>query len=200
MTKNEFIAELSGRLSSFPRNEAEKSISYFSEIIDDKLDDGSSEEQAIESLGDMDDIVKNIMLDASFTAIIKTKAGEKKKRSTAGTVLLWVGSPLWLTLLIAAVAVFTAVYVSIWSVIIAVWSAMGTLAATGIACIPAAIVTMTYAPFNGIFGLGAAFVLIGLSVFMFFAAKRITVWCIKLTVIFVRFVKNIIIGKRSVKK
>ena len=44
MTKSAFLAELSGRLTALPQSEIEKSVAYYSEIIDDRIEEGLDEE------------------------------------------------------------------------------------------------------------------------------------------------------------
>lgn len=58
MTKNEFIEMLDKKLYNYPdRNDI---ISYYYELISDKIDSGEKEEDVIASLGDIDDIIRNV--------------------------------------------------------------------------------------------------------------------------------------------
>lgn len=60
MSKNEFIRELESRIKKYPdHNEV---ISYYYELIQDKIDSGMTEDEAVESLGSLDEIVKEIEL------------------------------------------------------------------------------------------------------------------------------------------
>ncbi|QSX06588.1 DUF4097 family beta strand repeat protein [Sedimentibacter sp. zth1] len=61
MNKKEFLKLLAARLTSISSIELEKTILYFSEIIDDHIDEGLTEEQAVTALGDIDDIVDSIV-------------------------------------------------------------------------------------------------------------------------------------------
>ena len=56
MRKNEFINEIRGALRGYPHNEVENSIEFYSEIIEDRMENGMSEEEAVASLGDLDRI------------------------------------------------------------------------------------------------------------------------------------------------
>lgn len=51
MTKNEFLKELKSHLSNISGDEQNIIIEYYSEIINDKLDDGQNEEEIISELG-----------------------------------------------------------------------------------------------------------------------------------------------------
>ena len=44
MTKNAYLSELADRLRQLPQSEIDKSIAYYSEIIDDRMEEGCSEE------------------------------------------------------------------------------------------------------------------------------------------------------------
>ena len=58
MTKNEFISELENRIKKYPDHS--EIISYYYELIQDKMDSGMSELEAVSSLGSLDKIVKDI--------------------------------------------------------------------------------------------------------------------------------------------
>ena len=47
MNKLEFIAELRDRLSGLPQGEVEERLSFYSEMIDDRMEDGVSEKEAV---------------------------------------------------------------------------------------------------------------------------------------------------------
>ena len=58
MSKNEFLRELESRIKQYPdHNEV---ISYYYELIQDKIDSGMTESEAVESLGSLDKIVRDI--------------------------------------------------------------------------------------------------------------------------------------------
>ena len=58
MTKNEFMNELERRIKKYPDHS--EIISYYYELISDKMDSGMTESEAVESLGSLDDICRNI--------------------------------------------------------------------------------------------------------------------------------------------
>ena len=51
MTKREFIDVLNARTGALPEAERERLSAYFAEIIDDRMEDGVSEEEAVAALG-----------------------------------------------------------------------------------------------------------------------------------------------------
>ena len=47
MRKTEFLERLRAALNALPEEEAKKTIAYYAEMIDDRIEDGMSEEEAI---------------------------------------------------------------------------------------------------------------------------------------------------------
>ena len=56
MNKQTFVEELRARLAALPEDEREKLIDYYGEMIDDRVEEGLSEEEAVAALGDAADI------------------------------------------------------------------------------------------------------------------------------------------------
>lgn len=52
MTKQEFLTQLEENLLGLPQNEIEERIIFYSEMIDDKIEEGYSEEDAVSKTGD----------------------------------------------------------------------------------------------------------------------------------------------------
>ena len=117
MNKEQFLIELAAALAGLPEEDIEKSLEYYSEMIDDRTEDGISEEEAVAALGTIAEIRAQIIKDTPLPKIIKEKV--KPKRSFRGweIAMIIIGFPLWFPLLIAAAAVVFSVYVTLWSVI-----------------------------------------------------------------------------------
>lgn len=60
MNKYEFLAAVREGLSGIEKNDIDSSLDYYREIIDDKIESGLSEEDAIASLGDIEGIISEI--------------------------------------------------------------------------------------------------------------------------------------------
>jgi hypothetical protein len=65
MKKNEFLNLLKDSISNLPYSEVEKIISFYTEAIEDRMEDGLNEEKAVEGLGSLDDIIKSIRNDST---------------------------------------------------------------------------------------------------------------------------------------
>lgn len=61
MKKLEFINALGGALSQLPPDEVRPLLDYYVEAIDDRVEDGMTEEAAIASLGSIEELSRKIL-------------------------------------------------------------------------------------------------------------------------------------------
>ena len=121
MNTQEFINKLQARLRSIPAQEAKERISFYLEMIDDRIEEGLSEEEAVAGVGSIEEISEQIL--SEYTKSGKAgKMGEEKKFSGFEWAIIIIGSPIWLPLLIAAGVIVAAVYIVIWAVMLAIWA------------------------------------------------------------------------------
>lgn len=184
MKKNDFLEALRTKLSDLPKKDVDECIGFYSEMIDDRIEAGLTESDAVSDIGSLEDIIAQITC-ADDSAKPKHK---KKKRATAGTILLLtLGSPLWISLLLAAFSVLLSLYVSLWSVIVSLWAAFVSLVGGAVGGAFAGVVLcLTGSVPTGALLIGAAFAAAGLSVFAFFGCKEATKGSIALTKLIVR--------------
>lgn len=181
MNKLDFLYALSAKLSGLPESDISRSLDYYNEIIDDRIEDGMSEQQAITELGSIDDIAEQILLEAPLAKLVKAKVKPRRTLMAWEIVLLILGSPIWLSLLIAAFAVILAVYVSLWAVVISLYAA--NLAVAAVAVASAILMIIYFISGNISFGLfisGVSLACAGLSILMLFAFNRVTRYIAKL--------------------
>ena len=103
MSKNEFLSELRERLSGLPKDDLDNRISFFEESINDRMDDGKTEEEAIQELGTIDEIVTQVAGETSLVTLVKEKAKPKRKLSGAEIALIAICSPLWFPLVLTCI-------------------------------------------------------------------------------------------------
>lgn len=147
MTRDEFLDRLGELLACLPADQVRETQEFYAEAIADRMEDGMSEEEAVAAMGAPGEVAEATLddLPAVPRAIAKTR-----RRSNA---LLWVlaivGSPVWVMLLLAFVAVAFVVYVCIWVLALCVWiiaAALGAVGALSIAFV-AAGVAIGYVPY-----------------------------------------------------
>ena len=61
MNKMDFLSALEHRLVGLPREDLAERMAFYSEAIDDRLEDGLSEEEAVAQLGSADAIAAQIV-------------------------------------------------------------------------------------------------------------------------------------------
>ena len=173
MTKLDFIAELGDKLSGLPADEIEERLNFYCEMIDDYIEDGLSEEEAVARIGRTDEIVDQIIADVPFAKIAKEKIKAKRRMRAWEIVLLAVGSPLWIVLLAALFVIVLSVYVVLWSVVVCVYAVFASLVGAAIGGAILSVVSfMDGNVLSGVFMSGAFLSLAGLSALCFFGANQ----------------------------
>lgn len=200
MNKQDFLDKLRKKLSALPQDDIEERLNFYSEIIEDKIDEGLSEEDAVLEIGNVKEIASQIIAETPFTKLVKGKVKPKKQLKVWEIVLLILGSPIWLSLLIAVFAVIFSLYVSLWAVIISLWAVFVAV----VACVPYCIFSCFVFAFNnsilsGFAMLGAGIVCIGLSMLLFCGCKSSTKATLLLSKKFALWIKNSFIKKEEVQ-
>ena len=200
MTKQVFLTELKTRLSGLPEKDLEERLNFYSEMVDDRIEEGIPEEEAVAQIGSIDDVVSQILADYPLAEIVKEKVKPKRRLRVWEIVLLILGSPIWLSLLISVFAVMLAIYIVIWSVIISLWS----VNASFLLCALYEIVMTAVFALQGNILLGFAALGIGLfgfgcTVLIFFGCKAVTKGILVLTRKMFLGIKTMLIGKERSK-
>ena len=79
MTKHEFLVDLGLGLSCLPQEDAEERLSFYSEMIDDRIEEGLSEEEAVAAIGTVDEVAAGIKAEIPALKIMVSKLKNKKK-------------------------------------------------------------------------------------------------------------------------
>lgn len=146
MTKLEFVNELGDRLSSLSPDEVKPILDYYLESIADRMDDGMTEEEAIASLGDPGELAQKHLSEMvppkapepeTKTLVIPEKHLESKPQKRRlplwAVILLIIGFPVWGGIGIGILGAVFGVYVAIWSVLLSLLVAAGSMILGGIA-------------------------------------------------------------------
>ncbi len=182
MNKAEFLDALRKALSGLPKDEAEQRIEFYAEMIDDRIEDGLSEEEAVMDIGNIDDIADQITADIPLGKIVKERIKPKKKLSGWNLTLIILGFPVWLPILAAVFAVVVAVYACIWAVDISLWAAFASVAGSTLGGMAVSVMYFVQGETTiSVAVLGAALVCAGLSILFFLGCKAATKGIILLT-------------------
>ena len=199
MNKQDFLAGLRSGLSGLPPEDIEERLTFYGEMIDDRMEEGLSEEEAVAAIGEVSEIVRQTVADTPLAKIAKERIRPKRRLKTGEIVLLALGSPIWLSLAIAAAAVLFAVIVSLWSVILSLWAVFASLAVSAVAAVPAgAFFAVGGHGASGLALLSAGLVCAGLTILLFFGCQGAMKGLLLLTKKLTLWTKNRFIKKEEV--
>lgn len=174
MTKQKFLDNVRGHIGALPKQDRDRFLEFYSESIDDRIEDGLTEEAAVEAIGSVEEVVAQILSEAQPAPEETTPV--RRKLRVWELVLLVLGSPLWITLLAAfAVVVLSIVlvlvtgYVVLWAGVAALYAGDLSMAAGAVAGFLGGAYYLTsgnIGPALMAFGTGIA--LIGAAILAFF--------------------------------
>ena len=167
-----------------PEADIRNSLEYYSEMIDDRMEDGLSEEAAVAAIGDLDEIVSQILSETPRPP--QTVRPEEKQKSARGNTKVWLiillvlGSPVWIPLIASAAATVFSVYVGLWSVVISLYAVFFALAIAAIGCVFGSFFMIGSMP-KVLVAWGAALVCAGLSVLFLLLSNLVAKGMVALT-------------------
>ena len=215
MRKSEFLAELRKYLQGLPEEDIQSSLDYYAEMIDDRTEEAGDEEAAVAGVGTPWAVATEIRNEKRAEAAadrttekepekeperVEKTVKEKRRLSPLVIVLLILGSPIWISLLVAAFSIVIAVYAVLWSAIVCLWSVVVALGASAIAGI-------LYLPYYAVMGrvwigialAGAGLFTGGLGVLAFLGSLCATKGMAILSKQIFRFIRFCFVGRRGSK-
>ena len=199
MDKHEFLTQLRIGLSGLPQDDIEERVTFYREMIEDRVEEGLSEEEATSAVGSVDNIVSQIVADIPLARIEKERITLKRRLKVWEIVLLALGSPIWLSLGIAFIAVTVSLYVSLWAVIISLWAVFVSMICCSLAgVLTGLILAHSSNVLTGTVVASAGIVCAGLSIFTFYGCKSATNGTLMLTKKLALWIKNCFIRKEKV--
>lgn len=211
MNKQEFMTKLRARLIELPHRELQERLNFYNEMIDDRIEEGLTEEEAVRDIENIDEIASDICAEPTpeEKTLFPLLKREKRKMKWWETTLLAIGSPLWLTLLIAAfsvvlslaisaVAIAISLYAVLMSVLISVWAVFASLAVSAPLAAFLSIFSLLAGDFlSSGFMISGALITAGLAILMFFAAQAATRGTLWLTKVSFRSITKTIKGRNK---
>lgn len=198
MNKQEFLSRLKEKL---PANEdTQERLSFYSEMIDDRTEEGMSEEEAVAEIGTVESVLSQILSEIPLSKLVKETVKPKRALKAWEIVLLILTSPVWISLLIAAFVIVISVYIVIWSLLISLWAIEVSFA---LGAVYMAIYVVVFIAQGRMLQsaayFGASIALVGISILMFFVCKKASKGTIMLTKKIAEGIKLIFIRKRVSK-
>ncbi len=198
MNKQEFLSRLKDKL---PANEdTQERLSFYSEMIDDRQEEGMSEEEAVAQIGSVESVLSQILSEIPLSKLVKERVKPKRALKAWEIVLIVLTSPVWISLLIAAFIIMISAYIVIWSLLISLWSIEVIFTFGSVYIAVYAVVFIAQSRFLQCTAyLGASAALVGISILMFFVCKGAFKAAIMLTKKVAEGTKLIFIRKKAAK-
>ncbi|MGT2908080.1 HAAS signaling domain-containing protein [Streptococcus dentiloxodontae] len=173
MDRELFQQALRHYLSDLPGYEIEKSVSYFDEMIDDRIEEGMTEKEAVADIGDPRTIAQKILAEEqSFMDQFKTKLLPQNGWTTKHIFWAIVGSPLWLILLCLGVTLL----ITVPALVFSLWCMAIGFSISGIGSIIASPFLMDGNAALLCYYLCCGFIFLGIGLLLLAAAKASTQW------------------------
>ena len=192
MKKEEFLKELENRLSGLPKEDIDERVEFYSEMIDDRIEDGMTEAEAIAEIGTIDDVISQIALESKLVNLVSKKVKKNFKPSVLEIILLSLGFPLWFPLCLTALVLMIVAYVLMWVLVIVSYSVEIAFVAGSVSSLVMFFMSLGN-DLPSLLFIGASICLAGLSVLFFFVCKSATILTIKvIKKVFLKIKKSII--------
>ena len=185
MTKMKFLQTLHEKLSHLPESDVEEHLNFYSEMIEDRMEEGFSEEEAVEAAGNIDEIAQQISAEFSSVPESNEETAGKDTDTDAANVkrhirwweitLIVIGAPVWLSLLISIVGVAFSLYLTLWAVIITLWAVFASASVCSVFSVLSGITfALCEKQLTGIAIVGCGFICSGFSILFFFVCRAAT--------------------------
>ena len=176
MKKTEFLSSLRQKLSILPQRDVEKILEYYSEMIDDYIESGYSQEAAVAKMGGVNNVAAQILANAQ-NPTYEAPYVQKQKKGRAMILLLILAFPVWFPLLVAAFSILLSLAIVIATLAMVVpWSLVVSFGASAVGLL---IVTPFVLAGEGIAAavlvLGTTLILAALCIFCLWIGLRLTV-------------------------
>lgn len=193
MNKYEFLAEVRRGLGGMKKADIDRSLEYYREMIEDRVEDGLTEEEAVAALGPVEKVIADILSGAETSESedtptpVSSFTGEKDKKE---------GNGLLAALLVVCRVLYVICEVCLWITAVSVMVAGISVCATAVGMLFTGIVQMVTSGFaSGLVYIGGAAAGAGIGIFTIVGA----VWAFRGIRALSR-VANRLLGKREEKE
>ena len=175
MNRKAFLRELKGRIAALPEAERDQKLAYYAEMIDDRVEAGMAEEEAVAALGTMEEIAAEALQGAP-------QMRASGRRPGAWSLLIGaLGSPLWVPLVAAGLLLALVGYGLLWVLAAVLYICAAAFAVGGLGALAGMAAALIRANFlQGGLYLGTACLLAGGAILLTLAANAAAVGCVRL--------------------
>lgn len=197
MNKQEYLESIRSRISAMPADDVNRFMDYYSEMIDDRVEDGLSEEEAVADMGSPDAAVEQILEDMPLTKLVKEKIKPKHELKAWEVVLIVLGSPVWIPLLITAAVLLLTLWIVAFALLISFYAVVLSFVVAGIGGLICTILLfVANSPYTAVLMLGAALIGIGIAILFVVSVKPVTVGIFKVCKASVNGIKRMFVKEK----
>lgn len=196
MNKQEFLSSLRARLNGLPKEDIDERINFYEEMINDRIDDGKSEEEAVADIGTVDQIIEEIAQDTPLRKLVKEKIKPKRKLRAWEIILIILGFPLWFPLALTALILIFVFYLLIWILVLVSYTVEFSLVAAAVGGLFIFAAYLVNGDFN-LVSLGLSVMSAGGSFLFLFPCYWATKGTIKLSHFIITRIKMLFINKKE---
>ncbi len=197
MNKQEYLEAIRSRISAMPADDVNRFMDYYSEMIDDRVEDGLSEEEAVADMGSPEAAVEQILEEMPLTKLVKEKIKPKHELKAWEVILIVLGSPVWIPLLITALVLLLTLWIVAFALLISFYAVVLSFVAAGIGGLICAIpLFIANSPYTAVLMLGAALIGIGIAILFVVSVKPVTVGIFKVCKASVNGIKRMFVKEK----
>ena len=195
MDKESWLAALREALAGLPEADIARSADYYTELIEDRVEDGQSEAEAVAALPSPAEAAAQILLEQPLGRVVRAKAA-RRKLGAWEIVLLVLGSPVWLPLLLTLAVLVLTAYLLGWVAVAVLWVLVLSAGVTALAGLAGLLAGLLNGNVGGaVFLLGVGLMGAGLAILLFFAGLWAAKASAKLGGALAQAMKKSVIGK-----
>lgn len=198
MTRTEYLHQLRVLLNAFPSDEVERIVNFYEETIDDHMEAGESEEEAVAALETPGTVATRLI--EEMAPIPRAIAKTRNRSRVLFWVLIILGSPIWLSLAFAGALAAAALYVALWALVLAAWLVtLAMVAGLPLGIVAACIAAGMQAPAYALVQLGTGAAVSGAGLLCLHLSLAITRGIVKATVALTRRIAALFVSRFSGK-
>jgi len=201
MNRQEYLDEIKDKLLGLSEEDIDKALDFYMEAIDDRIEDGLTEDQAIKAVGSSDEVAEQILMDTPLPKLVSASVKPRRTLKAWEIVLIVISAPIWIPLAIALIAIAFSVFVVIFSLIFALIAVLIGLTLGGVGLLAAAIFSI-FAGSAGtaVMKLAVGLVAVGIGILLFIPIKACVLWLIELCGRFFKWIKKQFVKRQNNKK
>ncbi len=178
MSKAEYIKAVELALAKAPKNDREKILDYCMEMIDDRMEEGMTEEDAIADMGLPQMMAEQLLAET----MSKEEKQPRRKLRVWEIVLLILGSPIWLSMLLSLFAVLLSCFLMLWVMVAVCYILVLSLAVVFLAGLVGSVLFWVQGQAaQGFVLLGSGLICGGIAVFLLLGSNYFTLGACKLS-------------------